>query len=271
MHTEIIDIHKYFGTVRANDGITFSLEPGKIYGILGENGAGKSTLMKIISGYQPADKGKILLDGETANFSSPADALKTGIGMLYQDPLDFPPFRIVDNYLLGRQRGVRLGYANAKKVLQELTERYNFEVDINAYVDTLSLGERQQLELVRLLAGGAELLILDEPTTGISGDQKDVLFATMQTLAEDGKTLVLVSHKLDEVQELCSQVFVLKRGKLVGETDVPCSNEKLVELMFEDIPARKKRPEVKFGGPLLELNDLEISTYKLKISDINLS
>lgn len=271
MHTEIIDIHKYFGTVRANDGITFSLEPGKIYGILGENGAGKSTLMKIISGYQPADKGKILLDGETANFSSPADALKTGIGMLYQDPLDFPPFRIVDNYLLGRQRGVRLGYANAKKVLQELTERYNFEVDINAYVDTLSLGERQQLELVRLLAGGAELLILDEPTTGISGDQKDVLFSTMQTLAKDGKTLVLVSHKLDEVQELCGQVFVLRRGKLVGESEIPCTNEKLVELMFEDIPAREKRPEVEFGGPLLELENVDISTYKLSISDINLS
>jgi simple sugar transport system ATP-binding protein len=153
MRVDLQDIRKYFGPVRANDGISLSLKGGEIYGLLGENGAGKSTLMKILSGYQPADSGHILLDRQTVHFDSPATALAGGVGMLYQDPLDMPPFRVVDNYLLGRDRRVRLNYKAARAELQEITSRYDFELDLDAYVDSLSLGERQQLELVRLLAG----------------------------------------------------------------------------------------------------------------------
>ena len=219
MRVELQDIHKHFGLVRANDGISLLFEEGKIYGLLGENGAGKSTLMKILSGYQPPDSGTIMLDGQPVQFDSPATALAAGVGMLYQDPLDMPPFRVVDNYLLGRDRRLRLNYKQATAELEEISGRYGFELDPRAYVDTLSLGERQQLELARLLAGGAQLLILDEPTTGISAEQQEKLFASIHKLAyEEGKTLILVSHKLEEIQELCSMAYVLRRGKFVGQS-----------------------------------------------------
>jgi ABC-type uncharacterized transport system ATPase subunit len=272
MKIELKEIRKHFGNVKANDGISLVLQAGKIYGILGENGAGKSTLMKILSGYQPADSGEILLDGRWVHFPSPAQALQNGIGMLYQEPLDFPPFRIVENYLLGRDRRVNLDYKTAEAELKGLASRYNFKLDVRAFVDSLSLGERQQLELVRLLAGGAQILILDEPTTGISAEQKELLFNSMRQLAhEEGKTLILVSHKLDEVQELCDHAFVLRRGKLVGEIDIPCPNEQLVEMMFAQMPPRSDRaPQIASGKPALELSDITISTYRLTVEKVNL-
>jgi len=272
MRVELVDIRKHFGLVRANDGISLTFEEGMIYGLLGENGAGKSTLMKILSGYQPPDSGRILLDGQETKFNSPANALAGGVGMVYQDPLDMPPFRVIDNYLLGRDKRLRLNYKSAATELTEITGRYDFELDLNAYVDMLSMGERQQLELVRLLAGGARLLILDEPTTGISAEQKETLFDSMRRLAHDeGKILILVSHKLDEVQELCNHAFVLRKGKLVGQTEVPCPNEKLVEMMFGQVPAQSERPPFELGQPVLEIKDLSAGDYNLTIQDINLT
>jgi len=272
MQVEIRNIKKYFGPVRANDGISLVMEAGKIYGLLGENGAGKSTLMKILSGFQPADSGEVYLDNQRRDFTSPADALMHGVGMLYQDPLDFPPFGIIDNYLLGRDRNVRLDYKRTTSELQEISSRYDFEVDLQEYIDILSMGERQQLELIRLLAGGANVLILDEPTTGISAEQKEKLFDSMRKLAhEEGKTLILVSHKLDEVQALCDNAFVLRKGKFVGEANIPCPNETLVEMMFGQIPARTQRPSFELGEPVLELHNVSVSTYRLNVKDINLS
>ena len=272
MRVELREIRKYFGSVRANDGITLDLEGGRIYGLLGENGAGKSTLMKILSGYQPPDSGQIVLNGEPQQFDSPAAALKAGVGMLYQDPHDFPPFRVIDNYLLGRERRFILGYRRAEKELRELAERYNFEIDPESYIDTLSMGERQQLELIRLLAGGAEVLILDEPTTGLSAEQKEILFDSMRTLAhEEGKTLILVSHKLEEVQELCDHAYVLRRGKLVGETEIPCPNRRLVQMMFGRLPERTPRPAFPLGEPVLDVQDLDAYTYRLALEDVNLT
>jgi simple sugar transport system ATP-binding protein len=273
MKIELKEIRKYFGDIKANDEISLVLEAGKIYGILGENGAGKSTLMKVLSGYHSSDSGEILLDGRRVHFSSPAQALQSGIGMLYQEPLDLPPFRIVENYLLGHDRRLNLDYKIAEAELKQLASRYNFKLDVRAFVDSLSLGERQQLELVRLLAGGAQILILDEPTTGISAEQKELLFDSMRRLAhEEGKTLILVSHKLDEVQELCDYAFVLRRGKLVGEAEIPCPNEKLVVMMFAYIPPRSDRaPQISSGQPALEMSDITLSTYRLTVEKINLT
>ena len=272
MRVELRDIRKYFGSVKANDGINMVLEPGKIYALVGENGAGKSTLMKILSGYQPATGGEILLDGKPVAFHSPADALAQGVGMLYQDPLDMPPFRVIDNYLLGRDNRLRLDYRAARAELEGLAARYGFELDVNARIDTLSMGERQQLELVRLLAGGAQVLILDEPTTGISAEQKEILFDSMRKMTrEEGKTVILVSHKLEEVQDLCLYAFVLRRGKLVGEQELPCLNEQLVEMMFGQAPKRSPRPPFAVGQPELELRDVTVETYQLTVPDINLS
>ncbi len=272
MRVELKQIRKYFGPVKANDGIDLTLEGGNIYGLLGENGAGKSTLMKILSGYQPPDSGEIWLADRRMSFRSPAEALRNGVGMLYQDPLDFPPFRIIDNYLLGRDDHLRLDFNAAADELRAITSRYNFDLDIYADIASLSLGERQQLELVRLLAGGADVLILDEPTTGISAEQKDLLFESMRKLAgEEGKTLILVSHKLDEVQELCSHAFVLRRGRLVGDIPVPCANEQLVEMMFGEVPPRSDRVAFETGVPVLELRDLSIVTHRLTVEGINLT
>jgi len=271
MQVEIRDIKKYFGVVKANDGISLTFKKGHIYGLLGENGAGKSTLMKILSGYQPPDSGDILLDGKPVLFDSPRTALAKGVGMLYQEPHDVPPFRIIDNYLLGHDRKVLLNYRVAEKELNDLSSRYGFSFDLDVDVQSLSLGERQQLELVRLLAGGAEVLILDEPTTGISAEQKDILFGSMRKLAsEEGKTLILVSHKLEEVQELCDYAFVLRRGRFVGGMEVPCPNEKLVELMFGQVPPRSERPSFQLDRPVLEVRSLSVSTYRLSVKDINL-
>ncbi len=127
MEIDLQDIRKYFGSVKANDGINMQLKGGHIYGLLGENGAGKSTLMKILSGYQPPDSGQILLDESPSKFDSPAQALKSGIGMLYQEPLDFPPFKIIDNYLLGKDNRLRLDYKTVEAELMEFSSRYNFE------------------------------------------------------------------------------------------------------------------------------------------------
>ncbi|MBN1146680.1 MAG: ATP-binding cassette domain-containing protein [Anaerolineales bacterium] len=272
MHIELRDIRKYFGSVKANDGISLEMEGSRIFGLLGENGAGKSTLMKILSGYQPPDSGAILLDAQQMNFSSPAAGLRNGVGMLYQDPLDFPPFRLLDNYLLGRDKKVIPNRKTAAEELNQLTRRYGFELDLQAHIDSLSLGERQQLELIRLLAGGAQVLILDEPTTGISAEQKEKLFGTIRKLShEEGKTVILVSHKLDEIQDLCDEAFVLRKGRLVGHTNVPCPNELLVEMMFGQVPARSERPQFQLGKAMLELQDVTLATYRLTVKDINLT
>src|SRR5687768_3849495 len=166
MRVELVDIRKYFGLVHANDGISLVFEPGMIYAILGENGAGKSTLMKIVSGYQKPTSGTITINGKPVAFDTPIDALEAGVGMLYQDPADFPPLRVVENYLFAYDDKVALDFHQAEITLKSYAGRFGFKVDSDEYVESLTLGERQQLELLRLLALGAEVLILDEPTTG---------------------------------------------------------------------------------------------------------
>lgn len=271
MRVELRDIRKYFGAVRANDGITLVLEPGRIYGLLGENGAGKSTLMKIVSGYQAPTSGAVLLDGTPVEFESPSDALHRGIGMLYQSPQDFPPLQVVENHLLAYNDDLVLDTQTGEADLQQTSRRFNFELDPREYVDTLTLGERQQMELLRLLSLGAEVLILDEPTTGISAEQKEVLFDTMRRLAhEEQKTIILVSHKLEEVQELCDEVAVLRAGELVGTKSIPCETRDLVRMMFgEEIP-RQQRPELQSETTVLEVKDVKIRTYRLTLEGVNL-
>jgi simple sugar transport system ATP-binding protein len=271
MHVELRDIRKYFGDVHANDGISLTFEPGKIYGLLGENGAGKSTLMKILSGYQPPTSGVVLLDHQTISFASPSDALRRGIGMVYQDPLDFPPFRIDENYQLSHDDRFVLDSNKTRQEIVSLGKRLDFPIDPENYIDTLTLGERQQIELLRLLALGAEVFILDEPTTGISAAQKEKLFATMHRLArEEHKTIILVSHKLEEVQELCDEVSVLRHGVWMGAMNIPCPNNQLVRLMFgEEIP-RAKRVPYSEGRSTLLLDHISVHTYQLNIDDIQL-
>ncbi len=271
MHVQLEHITKVFGRVRANDDISMTLEDGRIYAILGENGAGKSTLMKILSGYQPADSGRIVLDGELVTFDTPADALAYGIGMLHQDPLDVPSLTVLDNFTLGRPGGLMPDRRAARAALLEHAGRLGFALRPESFIDTLTIGERQQLEIVRLLSLGARVLILDEPTTGISADQKDALFRSLKALAaNEGLTVILVSHKLADVEALCDHVIVLRQGKVVGERQMPCTTTELVGLMFGQPIERTPRPTAERGSMVLEVQRLSVPDERLVVRDATL-
>lgn len=272
MKIELRDIKKHFGPVRANDGINLTVEPGTIHGLLGENGAGKTTLMKVLTGFLTADGGEIRLDGKAVHFTSPAQSIRHGLGMLHQDPLDFPPLKVVDNLLLAFDRRFIPRRRAARQRFQDLADRFNFSLNLDTRVNTLTVGERQQLEILRLLALGVEVIILDEPTTGISAPQKVLLFATLRRLArEEGKSVIFVSHKLEEVEELCDRVTVLRQGQVTGHVEAPFRAERLVQLMFgQDLP-RPERPAVPLGQPVLELADVTLQTYRLTVPSLNLA
>jgi ABC-type uncharacterized transport system ATPase subunit len=272
MKIELLDIKKYFGTVRANDGITITVEQGTIHGLLGENGAGKTTLMKVLTGFISADGGEIRVNGKGVHFTSPAESIRHGVGMLHQDPLDFPPLKVLDNLLLAFEDRLFPNRRQGRRVLKELCQRFNFSLDPNARVNTLTVGERQQLEILRLLALGAEVIILDEPTTGISAPQKVLLFATLRRLArEEGKSAIFVSHKLEEVEELCDRVTVLRQGKVTGHIEAPFSTDQLVQLMFGQSLPKSERPPVALGDPVLELQDVTVQTYRLTVPHMALT
>lgn len=271
MKVELRGIHKSFGAVHANDGIDLAVAAGTIQGLLGENGAGKSTLMKILSGFFAQDRGEILLDEVRTRISSPADAIRHGVGMLHQDPLDFPPMRVLDNFVIGSPGGLVPDRNRARRAFRSLADDFGFQLDPEAYVDVLTVGERQQLEILRLLWLGARVLILDEPTTGISSQQKVKLFAALKRLSTEGRTIVFVSHKLEEVEELCDRVAVLRAGKLVGETSAPYNLDQLVELMFGRTISPAERQPLASGPEVLELEGLSIEGRGLRITDVDLS
>jgi simple sugar transport system ATP-binding protein len=271
MLIELRDICKTFGPVRANAGISLAVPPASVLGILGENGAGKSTLMKILSGFQKPDSGSILLDGKTAAIRSPADALARGIGMLHQDPLDFPPLRLVDDLILGSKGSFRPDRKKAAREFREFAVRFDFDLDHEAYVDSLTVGERQQLEILRLLWLGARALILDEPTTGISLPQKEKLFATIRRLAAEGMTVLFVSHKLEDVESLCDRAVVLRQGALVGSADPPFDTKRLVELMFGKEVPQTPRHRIPRGDEVLSARGLCLDSFRLQIRGLDLS
>ncbi len=270
MSVELHHIHKRFGKVHANDDITLTIPSGMIQGILGENGAGKSTLMKVLSGFIQADSGEIWIDGSPVKIDTPADAISWGVGMLHQDPLDFPPLKCIDNFLLGQKGGL---FPNRREVVQQfndLQKRFDFKLDPDSYIDTLTVGERQQLEILRLLWLGARVLILDEPTTGISAPQKVKLFDTLRKLASDGMTILFVSHKLEDVEGLCDRVAVLRRGKLVGEAVPPYVTDDLVQMMFgKGVPPTERSLTCKDECAFI-IENLSIEDSRLRIRDVNL-
>jgi simple sugar transport system ATP-binding protein len=266
---EMRHITKIFGTLYANDDVTLQVKQGEIHALLGENGAGKSTLMKVLSGFIQPDSGEILLDDKVVTIDSPADAINYGIGMLHQDPLDFPPMRLIENFIVGQKGGLVPSYKSTMKDFEELQKKFGFSLDPEAYVDTLTVGERQQLEILRLLWMGANALILDEPTTGISSLQKEKLFAALKILAEQGKTIIFVSHKLEDVEALCSRVAILRKGILVGEVPAPFDSDELVEMMFGKVITLGERNNLSQEKVVLELKDLYVEQYPLRIENVN--
>ncbi len=269
MHIQLKEIHKYFGSVHANDGITLTIEPGQILGVLGENGAGKSTLMKILSGLICKDSGEIFINQQKQELNSPSDALRLGIGMLHQDPHDFPSMAIKEDLQIWDQRSGAKKNSNDWQKLVEIQKDLGFQFDLRGTVGELTVGERQQLELVRLLWLGVEVLILDEPTTGISAAQQEVLFAALKKLAGQEKTIIFVSHKLEEVKELCSRAVVLRKGCLIGERQAPFNENDLVELMFGRQITRTRISQSGTQDICMSVRNLSIEDFRISIEKVN--
>ncbi|MFP4323726.1 MAG: ABC transporter ATP-binding protein [Anaerolineales bacterium] len=273
MQLELRHITKTFGPLKANNDINYTFEGGKTYAILGENGAGKSTLMKIIAGYQPPDAGgTLLLDGIPITIQSPNDAIQSGIGMLYQDPLDFPSMTILENYITLRpDSGWLPDWGRHRADLLALCKRFGFELNPDALIESLTIGERQQLEIVRLLSLGVRILILDEPTTGISEEQRVRLFATLRQLAtQDGLMIAIVTHKLEDVHALCDEILVLRYGRVTGTPSTPIASAELVRLMFGQPPAPIQLERATLGEPILQVRGITVQTRYISIENISL-
>jgi general nucleoside transport system ATP-binding protein len=270
MGLELRDIHKYFGSVPANDGVDMTVPTGSLHGLLGENGAGKSTLMKILSGFYVADSGEIMLDGSAIELGSPGAAIAAGIGMLHQDPLVFLPMSVLDNFLLASPGTFHLKRGRTRDEVMRLRDRFGFGYDIDAPARTLTVGERQQVEITRLLWLGARVLILDEPTTGISADQRELLFATLRLLAADGMSVIFVSHKLEEIEDLCQAVTVMRRGKVVGSAQMPVSPATLVTMMFGEPVEMAEREDVALGDAVFSMRGVTVEERTMRLEDISL-
>jgi len=190
--------------------------------------------------------------------------------MLHQDPLDFPPLSVLDNFILGRPGRLLPDRRGAAKALRSLAAQFSFSLDPDAFVDTLTVGERQQLEILRLLWLGARVLILDEPTTGISLTQKEKLFATLKTLASQGMTVIFVSHKLEDVEHLCRRAAVLRQGALVGEATPPWRTRDIVTMMFGRELTPETRAETRAGESVLALQGLSVEDSRVQVRDLRL-
>ena len=271
MALELRGITKTYGTLRANDDISLTIEEGTLHGLLGENGAGKSTLMKVVSGFIEADSGEVILDDKPLDLRSPQDAIEAGIGMLHQDPLVFLPFTVLDNFLLGSPGAVRLNRRAGRAELERMSNELGFSFNPDRLAKDLTVGERQQLEITRLLWLGARVLIFDEPTTGISASQQIQLFATLRSLAAEGLIVIFVSHKLEEVEELCHSVTVLRQGQVVGEAEMPVPPERLVEMMFGQVFVESEKSDTELGEALFELKACTIEEGTTYIDELDLS
>ena len=262
-------ITKRFPGVLANDEVDLELHAGEVHALIGENGAGKSTLMRVLYGMYPADGGRILLNGREIKISSPRDAIANGIGMVHQHFVLVDPFTVTENIILGEEGGERLDMDGAEARVTELAESYAFRVNPGAVVEDLSVGEEQRVEILKALYRGVEILILDEPTAVLTPSETKDLFGNLRKLREAGRTIVFISHKLDEVMEIADRITVLRRGRVVGETSPSeTSKAKLAEMMVgRPVLFRLDKPQVRIGEPVLEVSDL---TGEGKLNGISL-
>ncbi len=259
---ELRGIDKRFGEVHANCDVSLAVRAGTIHGIVGENGAGKSTLMGILYGYYQPDRGEILVRGEPTAIRSAQDALAAGIGMVHQHFMLVEPFTVVENVVLGAEGGFRLelALARARAALQRLGRDYHLEVDPDARVADLSVGQRQRVEILKALYRGADVLILDEPTAVLTPAEADHLFRILGSLRDEGKAVVLITHKLREIRAVTDVVTVMRQGRIVATLPTAeTSAEQLAELMVgRAVSLRVDKPPARPGESLLEVTDLVV-------------
>lgn len=271
MRTDLKNIHKIYGNNAVNKGITLSISEGSIHGILGENGSGKSTLTGILSGSVHKTDGAIIIDGNEADFLIPADAIKAGIGMLYHKPLDFPQLTVLDNFILGQKNGLFISRLKNKKKLAEICKKLGFTLDPKKQVRQLDMSERQRLELVRLIASGAETVILDESATGISDEQQTIFFSALRQLADEGKSIVIVSDRPGNIEKICDRITILKAGEIAGEMERPFNTSEIISMMSDELRAFPARTDAVPFESVLEIIDFHASGGRTGLKGCNMS
>jgi general nucleoside transport system ATP-binding protein len=248
-------ITKRFPGVLANDDVSLELRAGEVHALVGENGAGKSTLMRILYGMYPREEGSIEVRGQPVKIHSPRDAIGLGIGMVHQHFVLVDPFSVAENVILGQEDGPIVRAEEADRKVQELADTYGFQIDPAAAIESLSVGEEQRVEILKALYRGVEILILDEPTAVLTPTEAEALFANLRRLRDSGKSIVFISHKLDEVLEIADRITVLRRGKVVGETTPGATSKaELAEMMVgRPVLFRLEKPKTQIGEPILRL------------------
>ena len=259
---ELKGISKAFGPVQANKDINIAVPRGTIHGIIGENGAGKSTLMSILYGFYKADSGAIYINGSLTPIPDSQSAIRAGIGMVFQHFKLVQNFTVLENVILGAEDGPMLNtsLAKARKVLAGLSRDYELDVDPDALIEDLSVGHQQRVEILKALYRQAEILILDEPTGVLTPDEADHLFRILKGLKDQGKTIILITHKLREIMEATDNVSVMRRGTMVGTVKTAESSpESLAELMVgrKVLLEVEKKPATP-GAVILQVDDLKV-------------
>ncbi len=259
---ELIGVDKSFGPVRANRDIRLKVEKGTIHGVIGENGAGKSTLMSILYGFYQADRGEIRVDGKPVKIPDSQAAIRLGIGMVHQHFMLVEPFTVLENVMLGAEGGplLKRGIAEARAELLRLEKEYDLRVDPDAVVGDLPVGQQQRVEILKALYRGAEILILDEPTGVLTPDEADQLFRILHQLKAQGKTILLITHKLREIMAATDAVSVMRRGEMVAtRTTSETSVEELAELMVgRRVLLRVEKGPAQPGAVMLSVKDARL-------------
>jgi len=261
---ELRNITKRFGKVLANDRVTIAVRTGTIHAIVGENGAGKSTAMKLAYGFYRPDSGEILVDGKVQSIRTPHDAIALGIGMVHQHFMLVGPMTVAENIVLGAEPGTAavLDLQGAEKQIKTLSEEFRLAINPRSVVETLSVGEQQRVELLKALYRRARILILDEPTAVLTPHEVEEFFHILRRMREQGKTVVIITHKLEEVLAISDEVTIMRDGRVVGHRTTGETNAaELARLMVgREVLLRVEKKSARPGGPVLSVHDLSVKT-----------
>jgi len=272
---ELRQITKRFGDVLANDHVDIVVKPGTIHAIVGENGAGKSTAMRIAYGFYTPDSGEIVVDGQVQDIKSPHDAIALGIGMVHQHFMLVETMTVAENIVLGAEPGsaVGLDLKSAAAQIRQLSEEFKLAVNPNEPIEHLSVGQQQRVELLKALYRHAKLLILDEPTAVLTPLEVEEFFVILRRMREQGKTVIIITHKLSEVLAISDEVTVMRDGRVVGRVQTKDTNAaELARLMVgREVLLRVEKPEPKIGEAELELKNLSVfdSAGGKRVNDVS--
>ncbi len=268
---EFRNITKKFGDFYANENVSFSVMPNTVHSLIGENGAGKTTLMKILFGIYKQDSGSVIIKGKKAEFRNPLDAINNGIGMVHQHFELIDDFTALENIVLGNESTKRgfLDLGESKKILIDLIAKYRLGVDLDKKISEVSISEKQKTELLKLLYRKSEILIFDEPTAVLSPVEVEEFFRIVEKFKEEGKSIILITHKLNEIKELADFVTVLRKGKVVYEVgregiDLNVLSREIVGELETDFAASERKDE-KSSEPYIEFNNLFAEKDKVKV------